>query len=142
MVTRLIRDGRRIWSSDPVAERLPAGQRPIEVWAPGGGGTQPRPFEVEAPELRAGGVLEEDGVRFRVIGRCAAEDGWGTMEFWMRRYDVPRGEVLALVAHGLMDAALEEGSPTRRFRVRSDARARAWLDGRRSLRPRAPRRTR
>lgn len=83
-------------------------------------------------------VLDPDGVTYRVLPYLDPRDGWGTAEHWLKRYPVRHATLLAWVHLGILDAAMEAGSPTKRYRVRDEAKVVAYI--REHPRCRVPRR--
>lgn len=69
----------------------------------------------------------ELGITFRVVRKLDLREGWGTAGFWMARYRAPWEAVAEWVRRGWLDAAVEAGSPTRRYRLRDEAKVLAWL---------------
>lgn len=56
----------------------------------------------------------------RIVQKLHIAEGWGTLEFWLKRYGC-RFETFQLFTEmGLIDAAMEQGSPTIRYRVRDE----------------------
>lgn len=77
----------------------------------------PPPFE-RSPQLPGVPVDDAvDRVTYRVLGKLTPADGWVTLATVMRWYAVEREQVFAWVRRGAIDAAMEHGSPTKRFRV-------------------------
>jgi hypothetical protein len=77
-----------------------------------------------APEFRSQSIRgvpvydPSSGITYREIHTLNAIDGWVTAETVMRWYKLPDFKtVAAWVRAGLLDAAFESTSPTRRFRV-------------------------
>lgn len=93
----------------------------------------PRP-----PSLRAGYPYRdpETDLVFRVVERLDPAEGWGTADFWCRRFRVDFDKLAEWVQLGWVDAAVEAGSPTRRYRPRDEGRLLRDL----GVSPRRPRR--
>lgn len=73
-------------------------------------------------------VLDEgSGVRFRVEPKLSMELGWVTAQTIGRWFDVQPHTVHHLARIGLLDAAMEAGTPTRRFRVLDTAKVRGEI---------------
>lgn len=83
-----------------------------------------RPFGVEKKEqdYRAGQVFEDRSIDlvYRVVPCCQPTDGWAVLDFWIDRYEVKFAQICDWVRRGRMEAALEQGSPTRYYRVRDE----------------------
>ena len=69
----------------------------------------------------------EDDVTYRVVSKLNLNEGWCLDEQLTKRYGIDYKLLLRLVRAGLIDAAMEQGSPTKRFRVRDDQKIRARL---------------
>ncbi len=93
--------------------------------------------------FRLGSAFEdpEDGITYRVVspGILDPAQGWAPLAFWVKRWGVVASSVHLLAAIGLVDAAVELGSPTRRFRVRDESKARRYLHDAGKLRGPRPR---
>jgi len=90
--------------------------------------TQPIPTHDPDSSYRPGiPVPDPDGVTYRVLQYLDPRQGWGTAEFWLKRYPVTHRTLLEWVHLGILDAALELGSPTKRYRVRNEARIVQYL---------------
>ncbi len=107
--------------------RAPTPHAPVPVLADG----RMAPVEaIASPTPPDAGLPFEDtelGITFRVVRRLDLREGWGTAGFWMERYKVPWEAVAEWVRRGWLDAAVEMGSPTRRYRLRDEQRVLAWL---------------
>lgn len=78
--------------------------------------------------LRAGVVLEDGhGTTYRVVRYLDPRDGWAPLGFFTARWSASPGAFWTLVRRGYLDAALEEGSVCKRFRVRDERAALAEL---------------
>jgi hypothetical protein len=66
-----------------------------------------------------------DKVVYRIIARLNPAEGWVTGGVVMGWYGVDYPKVLEWVKRGLLDAAMEQGSPTKRFRVLDPAACKA-----------------
>jgi hypothetical protein len=63
----------------------------------------------------------DDQVNYRIVKKINIQEGWGTAAFWMERYGVTTfNYVREWVERGWLDAALQEGSPTKRYRCRDE----------------------
>lgn len=79
------------------------------------------PPHVERPRLMQ---HPDDGLTYRVVRKLRIqEEGWATAHFWMERYGLTNfaGDkgyqfIREWVHRGWLEAAMEEGSPTKRFR--------------------------
>jgi len=124
VVTRILHRGQVIWQNQYV--RPPPKPLDFErVVVP--------PDESEPVELRSGGVYydPEEDLAYRIVrsGICRAEDGWATFDYWMRHFKgIGVSTLQQMIRRGLFDAAIEEGSPTKRYRLRSEVKAREWLE--------------
>jgi hypothetical protein len=89
------------------------------------------PIPPDSPDspMRAGVAYRDPdtGMVLRIVERLRIEEGWGTSRFWCDRYCVPFSALLEWVELGLMDAAMERGSPTKRFRCRDETRILDWI---------------
>jgi hypothetical protein len=79
----------------------------------------PPPLEFRAQGIR--GIPHYDpasGITYREVRKLDAIDGWVTAETVMRWYEIADFKTVAVwVRKGLLDAAFESTSPTRRYRV-------------------------
>lgn len=96
------------------------------------------PVPPESPEspFREGVAWTDpqDGITYRVVapGRLKPEEGWGAAEFWMARYGCLYEDLRRLVERGLLDAALEGKTVTKRFRCRDEDEVHKFFNGKRS----------
>lgn len=69
----------------------------------------------------------QDQLEYRCVGRGVLSplEGWATAGFWMKRWGISRMALLELARRGWIDAAAEEGSAIRRFRVRDERMVKA-----------------
>lgn len=74
------------------------------------------PFRAGVPYVDA---LEQ--VTYRVVSRLNPSEGWAPADFFQQRWLIGRKELLQLARHGLLDAAMVEGSQVQHFRVRDEA---------------------
>ncbi len=58
-----------------------------------------------------------DGVTYRKVHKLTAAEGWVTAAIVMGWYGVSHEQVIKWVRRGIIDAAVEEYSPTKRYRV-------------------------
>lgn len=79
------------------------------------------PVEALSPVLGVPWKDAQDGVTYRVVERLNLADGWVTVATMMRWFGVPRSVVLAWVQNGLVDAAFEQHTPTKRYRIKDPA---------------------
>lgn len=87
-----------------------------------------------------------DRVTYRPVSPILTEHGWGTLGFWMRRWNLGADDVLRLVRNRYLDAATEPGSAVKWYRVLDE---RAVLETMRTMRiqrsqvrePAAPKKT-
>lgn len=93
--------------------------------------TNPIPGDHPHSPFREGTAMrDEDGVIYRVVRELKPEDGWGTAEFWTKRWGIssPNDPQAAWkfmrdwIARGWLDAAMQAGSPTKRYRCRDERR--------------------
>lgn len=129
--------GRQIWASVPksVPVCVPKDRNGNRIEDDRISPHDPRsPFRAGYPFWDRG-----DDVTYRVVGGgcLSLADGWGTAEFWMKRWKVDLRDVLDLARRGILDAAFEESTPTKRYRCRDE---RAALDELSSARLRVRRR--
>lgn len=93
----------------------------------------PTPIPPSSPRspFRAGVPYDdpETGIRFRVVGpgRLPAAEGWAPAKYWLTRYGISLGQLRDLCDRGFLDAAVEERSPTRRYRCRDEGPVKAHL---------------
>lgn len=94
------------------------------------------PIPPDSPErpFREGQAYQcpDDGVVYRVVsrGRLTGAGGWGAVDFWLDRYACSFADLRDLAERGLLDAAMEAGSPTKKFRCRDERRVADFLRGR------------
>lgn len=81
----------------------------------------------------------DDQLTYRVVQSIDISAGWGTAAFWMTRYGVTFLFVREWVERGWLDAAIEQGTPTKRYRCRDERRIyeALWVlhDTKNSLKP-------
>lgn len=58
-----------------------------------------------------------DRVTYRPVSPILTEHGWGTLGFWMKRWNLVADDVLRLVRNRYLDAATEPGSAVKWYRV-------------------------
>lgn len=126
MATRVVYQGRVLFRSPdwrpfkPMpSERGPDGE-PVDTRPVAGDG---RPREVGVAY-----TCPDDGLTYRIVQRLDLSEGWGTAAFWQARYQVPWPTIAGWVERGWFDAAMEAGSPTKRFRCRDERRILAELE--------------
>lgn len=121
MTTRLMLRGVQVWRNDRPLKPLAAPLDPARYMVD--------PEDREPPELKNGDIFHdaEDDLNYRVISRCRPEEGWAVATFWLGHYSTSFPTLIQMCQVGIMDGAMEHGSPTKRFRVRSEARAKKWL---------------
>lgn len=74
-----------------------------------------------------------DDVVYRVVGpRVFDSDDWAPLKFWCDRYFMRTETFFLLCRMGMVDAAIEEHSQARRYRVRDDAAVKAWVAAKRA----------
>ena len=71
----------------------------------------------------------DDEVEYRAVRARALDprEGWRTADFWLDRWKADWKALKTLIEKGWLDAAIEEGSATKRFRCRDEARVIEWL---------------
>lgn len=67
---------------------------------------------------------EDDDLNYRVVEWLDPRAGWLLAEQVMKRYSIGFGTLLKLARMGVLDPAMEKGSPTKRYRVRDDSSTR------------------
>lgn len=90
------------------------------------------PSSPESP-YRAGEPIfdPEEQVTYRAVPFLNVAEGWGTSQFWARRWHVGHGHLVTLCQMGLLDAAID-ANLVRRYRCRDEHRAKAWIESQRS----------
>lgn len=75
------------------------------------------------PAFRAGVPYTDtqDQVVYRVVAHLNPTEGWATEEFFQKRWLIDHKALMQLARHGLIDAAMTEGSQVRMFRARDEA---------------------
>jgi hypothetical protein len=63
---------------------------------------------------------EADGVTYRVLVRLDPMEGWAGAEFWRARWGIGYPVIYTFVNAGYVDAAMEEGTGTKRYRCRDE----------------------
>jgi len=140
MPTRMVVQGRVAWQN-PEARRLlelhqkasaakplDREKRPLCKCVPAAAGSPGVVCEVHRHQrrvapFRAGTpyVDELEQVTYRVVSRLNPVEGWAPADFFQDRWLIGRKELLQLARHGLLDAAMVEGSQVQHFRVRDEA---------------------
>jgi len=89
----------------------------------------PIPFDSPDSPYRAGEPYfdETEDVVYRIVSKINIAEGWGTADFWIRRWACYYIDLLSFVRKGWLDAAIEEGSAVKRFRCRDEHRVRLAL---------------
>lgn len=77
------------------------------------------PFRAGVPYYDADDVIEYRAVRAQALD---PRSGWRTADFWLDRWSTEWKTLRALVERGWLDAAIEEGTATKRFRCRDESR--------------------
>lgn len=110
-------------SANNVRRGLDADGRPLRA-----DGTPIPPESHESP-YRDGVPFEDehDQVVYRVVHNLNVAEGWGTANFWQKRWSCSYRDVLHLAQVGLLDAAIETGTSLKRFRCRDEVVAREHL---------------
>lgn len=67
---------------------------------------------------------EDDDLNYRVVDHLDPRQGWLLVDQVMRRYNTNHTYVLRLARMGYLDPAMEQGSPTKRYRIRDDQKIR------------------
>lgn len=90
----------------------------------------PIPADSPASPFREGTPWQDPdtGLGFRVLARLDHLDGWGTLEHWVKRWQITYATFIELCQHGLLDCAIEAGSAVRRYRCRDEAAVLAKLE--------------
>lgn len=104
------------WSNDPRAVK-PSREK-----------LNPLPIEPDPGMPRAIGSPiwdEDDRLFYRVVVTLDPLAGWCLAEQLLEHYGVPYVVLLDWCVRGLVDPAVEQGSPTKRYRVRDGSRVRA-----------------
>jgi hypothetical protein len=84
-------------------------------------------------------VTAEDGATYRVLKKLNDADGWVPAGVVMAWYGVPHVQVIAWLRRGLLDGAIEAGSPTYRYRVVDAAGCRRECNAALAMKPPAKR---
>lgn len=87
----------------------------------------PLPLPKPAPAQPTFVQDEGSGVRFRIEPKLSVDLGWVTANTIGRWFDIQPHTVHHLARVGLLDAAMEMGSPTRRFRVLNTTKVRSEI---------------
>jgi len=114
--------------------------RGVVVWASRDFRMVPRPHEVphetidpesyHAPFRDGEGWTDpDDDITYRIVrkGLLDPAQGWGTIDFWLERYNCQVNALHAMCERGMLDAAIEEGSVVKRFRCRDETRVLEFL---------------
>lgn len=130
MSTRVISRGRQIYAS---RDYRPPRSTPLDLNKDGEPiNTHAIPAHSPESPFRAGVpyIDPEDEFKlvYRIVQKLDLAEGWGTADFWMRRYHVEFKTLAEWVARGWMDAAIEQGSPTKRYRCRDESKLLTYLD--------------
>jgi hypothetical protein len=127
MATLVHYQGRKIWMN-----RRDLPQTEVLFTDREGNPVSPYAIPADSPRspLRVGVPYHDatDGLTYRVVRYLDPKEGWGTLDYWLHRYGVRYPTILEWVRQGFLDAAMEEGSPTKRYRCRDEARVLAWLE--------------
>lgn len=101
---------------------------PVDTW--------PKQTSEKVIEFRAGVpyTCPEDQLTYRVLKVCAPADGWAPSVYWRRRWGVTFASLKLFCGKGWMQPAIEEGSPTKRFRCIDEAVIIDWLQNERGRR--------
>lgn len=75
---------------------------------------------------------KDDGLVYRIVDKINVAEGWGTAAFWIARYSCTWKELIIFVEKGWLDAAIEAGSPTKRYRCRDEQKILGWMSERRA----------
>jgi hypothetical protein len=93
--------------------------------------TQPTPeFPPEWPGVQVIGRPfwdDADKLNYKMVYKLNLEDGWCTADQLLKFYSISYKELLYWARSGIVDPAMQYGSPTKRYRVLSPARANARL---------------
>lgn len=81
---------------------------------------------------------EDDAIYYRIVSFLDPRAGWLLAEQVMKRYAIGHGTLLMLAKTGVLDPAMEQGSPTKRYRVRDDATLRRLVADLKARMPKAP----
>jgi hypothetical protein len=71
----------------------------------------------------------DDGIEYRAVQPRALDlrQGWRTAEFWLDRWGVDWKTLRTFFDRGWLDAAIETGGATKRFRCRDEESVLAWI---------------
>jgi hypothetical protein len=127
MSSRVFDRGRVLYASPdyaqykPMPRSLDRGGNPIDQ--------APIPMDSAGSPQRQGIPYRdpEDGLVYRIIDRLNIQEGWGTAGFWMKRYTVAWDVIVLWVERGWLEAAMERGSPTKRYRCRDERKLLEYL---------------
>lgn len=91
-------------------------------------GTPIPPGSPDSP-FRDGTPYEDqrEGVVYRIVHNLNISEGWGTAEFWVKRWGCLYADLLHFAQLGWLDAAISYGSAVKRFRCRDEHRVLRWL---------------
>lgn len=125
MTTRILRNGKQIFASrDFRPGRVAAFAKPAPADTNPDGSIGAYVIPPDAPQspFRAGVPYfdADDNIHYRVVRALDPKEGWATAGFWMARWGCTFKELCYFVERGWLDAALEEKSPTKRYRCRDE----------------------
>ena len=118
MSTRMVMNGRLVYTNEFAPRPVPALIDRDKVMA-----VVPEPAE-RVREVGKPFYDEDDDLNYRVVEWLDPRAGWLLGEQVMKRYNIGFGTVLKLARMGIIDPAMERGSPTKRYRVRDDSSTR------------------
>lgn len=130
MATRVILNGRTAWGNGEWWRHVRQEQatakrkRADEAFARE---LEENPPPLTVPVDRPGIPREDrhDGLTYRLVAKLDPAEGWVAASTVMAWYGVDYARVVAWVRAGVIDAAMERHSPTRRYRVTDPARCAA-----------------
>jgi hypothetical protein len=131
MATRVILGGRTAWGNGEwwrhtrQAQATARRKRADEAFRQE---LEDNPPPLTVPAVEQPGVPREDrhdGLTYRLVARLDPAEGWVAASTVMAWYGVDYARVVAWVRAGMLDAAMERHSPTRRYRVTDPVRCAA-----------------
>lgn len=110
MTTRIIQRGRVVWANGSGFKPAAHNEEVVSALLPS-----------EQHTLRVGTIWHdsEDDLNYRIVekGVVTAQGGWGTADFWIKHLKAQWHIFRELVLRGCFDAAVEDGTGSRRYRM-------------------------
>jgi hypothetical protein len=119
---RILIHGRVAWQSPGLRPRHTVRVDPVDAYGNPVGAASAPVYKPSLPERPGVPWTDEDGTVYRVVTKLDAAEGWVGAETVMGWYGVGYDDVARWVREGVLDGAMEAGSPSKRFRVRDPHR--------------------